>query len=153
MNLRRKIAVTFSALAMTIGGGILTATPAAADEPCSSGKLCLYRSTLFRTMELSTGSVSHCYALDTYNLTDPWAGIMSYRNNLPVKATIWWFHGNNYFYPGNWSAYATIAPGEVQVTRQLATGSSTTVTWSALEMTSPGFRIYLLGVAALCQKP
>ncbi|WP_331726466.1 peptidase inhibitor [Streptomyces uncialis] len=111
MNLRRKIAVTFSALAMTIGGGILTATPAAADEPCSSGKLCLYRSTLFRTMELSTGSVSHCYALDTYNLTDPWAGIMSYRNNLPVKATIWWFHGNNYFYPGNWSAYATIAPG------------------------------------------
>ncbi|MCM2388555.1 peptidase inhibitor [Streptomyces albipurpureus] len=95
MNLRRKTAVTISALAMTIGGGVLAAPPAAADEPCASDKLCLYRSTLYRTMEFSTGSVSNCWWLWQYNLSGPpWSGIVSYRNNLSVKATLWDYNGD-----------------------------------------------------------
>ncbi|MFJ4770615.1 peptidase inhibitor [Streptomyces uncialis] len=109
MNLRRKIAVTVSAVAMTVGGGILTAPPAAADEPCASNKLCLYRSTLYRTMEFSTGSVSDCWWLDAYNLGGPpWSGIKSYRNNLPVKSTLWYYYGS-----AGWSSapVATIGVG------------------------------------------
>lgn len=110
MNLRRKIAVSVSALAVTIGGGILTIPPAAADEPCASGKLCLYRSTLYRTMEFSTGNVSNCWWLEQYNLGGPpWSGIKSYRNNLSVKATLWVSQQ-----PGwNPVADASIAPGSV----------------------------------------
>ncbi|MFJ4770614.1 peptidase inhibitor [Streptomyces uncialis] len=112
MNLRRKIAVTVSALAMTVGGGILTAPPAAADEPCGSNKLCLYRSTLYRTMEFSTGSVNDCWMSSAYNLTDPYAGIMSYRNNLGVKATLWYYGSGAEHAPSSWiGPVVSIAPG------------------------------------------
>ncbi|MEO3978024.1 peptidase inhibitor [Streptomyces sp. CAU 1734] len=109
MNLRRKIAVLVSTLALSVSGGVLAAPPAAADEPCASTKLCLYRSTLFRTMELSTGSVSNCWWLEDYNLGDSWSGIKSYRNNLGVKATIWYYDfGSTRWEP---SARATIGVG------------------------------------------
>ncbi|MFF8264338.1 peptidase inhibitor [Streptomyces virginiae] len=108
MNLRRKLAVSISALALTIGGGVLTAPPAAADEPCASNKLCLYRSTLYRTMEFETINTHNCWWLGDYNLDMHWSGIQSYRNNLSVKATLWNYNGVQEW---DTTAYATISPG------------------------------------------
>ncbi|MFD9717410.1 hypothetical protein [Streptomyces sp. NPDC059076] len=54
------------------------------------------------------GSVSHCWWLPDYNLgPHPWSGIVSYRNNLSVKATLWWIHLDDW----NDTALATISPG------------------------------------------
>lgn len=112
MNMRRKAAVFVSALAMAVGSGVLTAAPASADVPCSSNNLCLYKSTQFREKALSTGSVADCHWLKDYQLTYPSNGIMAYRNNLPVKVTLWYYWGSTWTNPANWSGpQATIAPG------------------------------------------
>ncbi|MFD5269875.1 peptidase inhibitor family I36 protein [Streptomyces sp. NPDC058335] len=89
VKFKRIGAMAIAALALIGGSSLTTATPAVAAETCPSGKLCLYRSTEYRTLALTSASTSACFELIDYGLTNPWNGINSYVNNLPVKATLW----------------------------------------------------------------
>ncbi|MFD7256297.1 peptidase inhibitor family I36 protein [Streptomyces sp. NPDC059874] len=105
MDVRRKAAAFAAVLAGVSGVMMASAPPAAAVGGCPSGKLCLYRSTEYRTMSFEAASTSACFELDDYGLTYPFNGINSYVNNLPVKATL--YHSE----PTGWYAMSTIRPG------------------------------------------
>ncbi|MEV5689455.1 peptidase inhibitor family I36 protein [Streptomyces sp. NPDC052164] len=106
MKFRRVVTALVSAIALAVGGGIVNASSAAAVGGCPTNKLCLYRSTEFRTMSFSATSTGACFYLRDYGLTYPANGINSYVNNLPVKATLW--EGS---IPNNWSSNGSIRPG------------------------------------------
>ncbi|MFD0144203.1 MULTISPECIES: peptidase inhibitor family I36 protein [unclassified Streptomyces] len=105
MQIKRIGATITAALALVAGGALVNAAPAAAVGGCPSGKLCLYRSTEYRTMSFEAASTSACFDLDDYGLTYPSNGINSYVNNLPVKATL--YHSE----PTGWFAMSTIRSG------------------------------------------
>lgn len=100
------IGATLAATLLIAGSTLVNAAPAAAVGGCPSDKLCLYRSTDFRTMSFSAASTGACFYLRDYGLTYPANGINSYVNNLPVKATLW--EGS---IPNNWSSNGSIRPG------------------------------------------
>ncbi|MDX3521283.1 peptidase inhibitor [Streptomyces scabiei] len=106
MSVKIKIFTMASAVALSIGGVAVTASSAEAVGGCPSAKLCLYRSTEYRTLSFAAASTGACFTLSDYGLSAPGNGIMSYVNNLPVKATIW--NSQNLH---DWYADATIRPG------------------------------------------
>ncbi|MFD0367614.1 peptidase inhibitor [Streptomyces sp. NPDC127114] len=105
MNLKRKMASMALAGGLAVTGLAAATTPATAVGGCGSNQLCLYRSTEFRTMAFETTNTYKCWKLIDYGLTDPWNGISSYVNNLPVQATLWEYTGSLYL------SAATISPG------------------------------------------
>ncbi|MFF7780304.1 peptidase inhibitor family I36 protein [Streptomyces tanashiensis] len=89
MKLKRKLASMALAGGLALTGLAATAPSAAADTPCPSGKLCLYKSTLYRELTFTTTSTAICYDLDRFGMGSWTNGVNSYRNNLPVKATMY----------------------------------------------------------------
>ncbi|WP_079079001.1 peptidase inhibitor [Streptomyces sp. DSM 15324] len=89
MSIWRLLAPVVTTIAMTAGTWVATAAPAEAVGGCPSEKLCLYRSTEYRTLSFTAASTGACFWLSDYGLTEPGNGIMSYVNNLSVKATLW----------------------------------------------------------------
>ncbi|WP_406368207.1 peptidase inhibitor family I36 protein [Streptomyces sp. NBC_01546] len=89
MKLTSKLAAVAVSAGLAVAGLMVTAPPAAAVGGCDANQLCLYRSTEFRTMAFETTKTNECWWLGTYGLTDPWNGISSYVNNLPVNATLY----------------------------------------------------------------
>lgn len=85
---RKSLAVFLASAALAVGGTMATAAPASAAQTCPAGNLCLYASTGFNNMGLRTVNTSECFQLAFYNLIDG-DGILSYRNNLSVKAVLW----------------------------------------------------------------
>ena len=108
MQLKRIGATLTATLAVVSGSALVNAAPAAAVGGCPSDKLCLYRSTEYRTMSFAAASTSQCFWLADYGLTYPSNGISSYVNNLPVKATLWEDNGAQWH---NWSQAASIRSG------------------------------------------
>ncbi|MFD9034520.1 peptidase inhibitor family I36 protein [Streptomyces sp. NPDC059567] len=99
MRFKRIGATITATLAVVTGGALANAAPAAAVGGCESGKLCLYRSTEYRTMSFEASSTGACFWLEDYGLTAPWNGINSYVNNLPVKATLYNRGSASMWYP------------------------------------------------------
>ncbi|KUN81820.1 hypothetical protein AQJ64_21765 [Streptomyces griseoruber] len=95
-----------ASVALAAGGTVATATPASAAQACPADNLCLYASTGFNNMGLRTVKTSECFQLAFYNLIDG-DGILSYRNNLSVKAVLW--HTSNVNL--EWVADGTISAG------------------------------------------
>ncbi|MFD4943980.1 peptidase inhibitor family I36 protein [Streptomyces sp. NPDC058239] len=108
MQLRHIGATLTATLAVVAGSTLVNAAPAAAVGGCPSDKLCLYRSTEYRTMSFAAASTSACFWLSDYGLTYPFNGISSYVNNLPVKATLW---SGNAADPNSWYQRASIRSG------------------------------------------
>ncbi|MET8413663.1 hypothetical protein ABZV34_37495 [Streptomyces sp. NPDC005195] len=86
--LRKNTAALLAAVALATGGAITTATPASAAQTCPADNLCLYSSTGFNDMKMRTVQTSVCFALSTFQLIGD-RHIMSYDNNLSVKAVLW----------------------------------------------------------------
>ncbi|MFH9858862.1 peptidase inhibitor [Streptomyces sp. NPDC017202] len=111
MGLRQKwqkgSAVMLTSMVMAAGGTVATASPASAAQACPADNLCLYAYTAFSNMKLRTVKTNECFQLALYDLIDG-DGIMSYRNNLPVKAVLW--HTTNVA-PKPWEALGTIGAG------------------------------------------
>jgi hypothetical protein len=111
MGFRRKLqkssAVVLASVALAAGGAVSTASPASAAQVCPAGNLCLYAYTAFSNMQLRTVNTHECFQLALYDLIDG-DGIMSYRNNLPVKAVLW--HTSNVA-PKPWVSDGTINSG------------------------------------------
>ncbi|MFI1279237.1 peptidase inhibitor [Streptomyces sp. NPDC020858] len=93
MRIRRKVGTVISALSLLAGGAVAMASPASAVDVggCPSDKLCLYRSTQFRTMEFAAASTSACFNLANYGMGPGTNSVQSYVNNLTVKATFWYY--------------------------------------------------------------
>ncbi|MFJ6699832.1 peptidase inhibitor family I36 protein [Streptomyces sp. NPDC091272] len=89
MKLKKMGAAIAATTALFSGSTLIAATPAAAVGGCPSGKLCLYRSTEYRTLAFTSTSTSACFSLKQYGMGYGTNGINSYVNNLSVKATIW----------------------------------------------------------------
>ncbi|MGJ5697014.1 peptidase inhibitor [Streptomyces pratensis] len=106
MQLKRIGTTLAGILALAVGGTLVNAAPAAAVGGCPSDKLCLYRSTEYRTLAFTAASTQACFWLSSYGMGPGTNGINSYVNNLPVKATIWNTNDLN-----NWYAHGTIRPG------------------------------------------
>ncbi|MFE5143524.1 peptidase inhibitor family I36 protein [Streptomyces fagopyri] len=85
---RKSSAAFLASVALATGGAVATAAPASAAQACPAGNVCLYASTGFNNMGLRTVKTNECFQLASYHLIDG-DGIMSYRNNLSVKATLW----------------------------------------------------------------
>ncbi|WP_137990020.1 peptidase inhibitor [Streptomyces vilmorinianum] len=88
MRFRRTVSA-FLATGAVVLGSVAAAPQASAAEPCGAGKLCLYRSTLYRTMMFETGRTARCFRLADYHLGPGLYSIWSYDNNLPVKVDYW----------------------------------------------------------------
>ncbi|MEV5689457.1 peptidase inhibitor family I36 protein [Streptomyces sp. NPDC052164] len=102
----KHIGATLTAALAVAGSMLVNAAPATAVGGCPSGKLCLYRSTDYRTLDFTAASTGACFWLSDYGMGRGTNGINSYVNNLPVKATIWESSDLN-----NWYANGTIRPG------------------------------------------
>ncbi|MFF7780303.1 hypothetical protein ACFZCG_38520 [Streptomyces tanashiensis] len=85
MQIKRMGATITATLALASGAALVNAAPAAAVGGCPSDKLCLYRSTEYRTMSFAAGSTSARFDLDDYGLMYPFNCINSYVNNLPAR--------------------------------------------------------------------
>ncbi|MEU0341277.1 hypothetical protein ABZ092_20595 [Streptomyces bobili] len=94
-------------VALAAGSAVATASPASAAQACPADNLCLYAYTAFGNMKLRTVKINECFQLALYDLIDG-DGIMSYRNNLPVKAVLW--HTTNVS-PKPWEALGAIGAG------------------------------------------
>ncbi|MFF5767797.1 peptidase inhibitor [Streptomyces tanashiensis] len=105
MQFKRTGATVIGALVIAAGSALLTAAPAGAVGGCDPSKLCLYRSTEYRTMSFAASSTGACFDLEGYGLVYPSNGINSYVNNLPVNATL--YHSE----PTGWFPMSTIRSG------------------------------------------
>ncbi|MEV7571437.1 peptidase inhibitor [Streptomyces tanashiensis] len=122
MKLKRKLASMALAGGLAVTGLAATATPASAVGGCEANTLCLYRSTQYRTMSFAAKSTNACFDLLKSGLTDPWNGISSYVNNLPVRATLWvHYDGASWEKEDYWSP-STIMPGSFS-------SNSSYITW------------------------
>ncbi|MFD9767566.1 peptidase inhibitor family I36 protein [[Kitasatospora] papulosa] len=75
----------FALVAITMGA---TATPAAAVGGCPAGKLCIYESTQYRNLAVTSTSTKACFDLTNFG-TGFNRGIGSYVNNLNVNAVVY----------------------------------------------------------------
>ncbi|MFB9558582.1 peptidase inhibitor, partial [Streptomyces roseoviridis] len=73
--MKRKLASVALAGGLAMTGLVATAPSAAADTPCPSGKLCLYKSTLYRELTFTTTSTAICYNLLNYGMSGGTNGI------------------------------------------------------------------------------
>jgi len=106
MGFWRKASAVLLASTAWVGGSVVgTASPASAAQACPAGNLCLYASTGFNNMELRTVKTNECFQLAFYNLLDG-DGIMSYDNNLAVKAVLWHTNARR-----DWVSDGAISPG------------------------------------------
>ncbi|MFD0144204.1 MULTISPECIES: peptidase inhibitor family I36 protein [unclassified Streptomyces] len=111
MKLKGKLASMALTGGLAMTGLAATAPSAAADTPCPSGKLCLYKSTLYRELTFTTSSTAVCYDLDPFGMGSLTNGVNSYRNNLPVKATIYTRTSATWWNPDDYVVQYTINPG------------------------------------------
>ncbi|MFF5101041.1 peptidase inhibitor family I36 protein [Streptomyces sp. NPDC000134] len=95
MNFRRKAATVISALAVMGGGMLVTAGPAQADGPCSSGALCVYDQDNFKGDRILTRSTNTCFNVG--DTSSAFAEINSYDSNLSVNGYVWDYIGNGYY--------------------------------------------------------
>ncbi|MEV6852496.1 hypothetical protein [Streptomyces microflavus] len=102
---RKASATLFASAALVAGSVVATASPASAAQPCPAGNLCLYASTGFNDMGLRTVKTNECFQLAFYNLLDG-DRIMSYDNNLAVKAVLWHTNARK-----EWVSDGAISPG------------------------------------------
>ncbi|WP_405549494.1 peptidase inhibitor family I36 protein [Streptomyces microflavus] len=105
VKLKHRIMIATSGFALLLGSSVAMAVPAAATGGCPSGKLCLYRSTEFRTMDFTAASTNACFNLNSYGMGLGTNSVRSYVNNLSVKATFW------YYLDGSWRNSQTIRSG------------------------------------------
>ncbi|WP_079081544.1 peptidase inhibitor family I36 protein [Streptomyces scabiei] len=89
---RKNSAALLASVALVAGGTVATAASASASasaaQTCPANSLCLYSGTGFNPMRTRAWSTYICEGLHGYfHMFD--REIMSYRNNLPVKATFW----------------------------------------------------------------
>ncbi|MFD7631737.1 peptidase inhibitor family I36 protein [Streptomyces sp. NPDC059851] len=109
--LKRKLASIALAGGLAVVTGLAATAPsAAADTPCPSGKLCLYKSSLYRELTFTTTSTAICYDLDRFGMGAFTNGVRSYRNNLPVKATLH-LRAGAWYNPDAYTALYAINPG------------------------------------------
>ncbi|MFF5767796.1 peptidase inhibitor family I36 protein [Streptomyces tanashiensis] len=111
MSLKNRLSSIALAGGLAITGLAATAPTAAADTPCPSGKLCLYKSTLYRELTFTTSSTAVCYSLDRFGMGPGTNGVNSYRNNLPVKATLYNQQSGAWWDPDGYYVDYTINPG------------------------------------------
>jgi hypothetical protein len=86
MSLKVKSVTAISAVALSIGGVTVTASPAQAVGGCPSGKLCLYSGTNYTNLQFTAASTNACFRLVDYGL---YHNVKSYVNNLPVNAVMY----------------------------------------------------------------
>ncbi|MFJ6985083.1 MULTISPECIES: peptidase inhibitor family I36 protein [unclassified Streptomyces] len=103
---RKSAAGLFASVVIAGGGVVVSAGPASAAQACPDGNLCLYASSGFTSMKMRTVQTHICFALSSFQLVGD-NQIMSYRNNLPVKAALW--HTSPV--DREWQPDGTIAPG------------------------------------------
>ncbi|WP_079062296.1 peptidase inhibitor family I36 protein [Streptomyces griseoruber] len=93
MEFKMKVGTTISALALATGALAATAVPAQAVGGCPEAKLCLYTGTNFTGLAFTAASTAACFDLRNYAGLD--GNVRSYVNNLPVKATLWYYYSSS----------------------------------------------------------
>lgn len=105
-----KASIVLSSLAIVMGGAVVTAGPANAVGGCSANSLCLYAGTSFTDKRFTTSTVSRCWALYDYGLTNgnppAQSQILSWASTLPVEADLYMDDGGL-----DWRYVGNILPG------------------------------------------
>ncbi|MFV0138264.1 peptidase inhibitor family I36 protein [Streptomyces sp. HMX87] len=89
MKLKRIGAALVTTLAVVTGSALVNATPAAAVGGCPSGKLCLWDTPDYGTIDVTSTSTKACIYLQHHGTYGFRGGIRSYVNNLPVNAVVY----------------------------------------------------------------